>query len=344
MNVLDHLKRWPWPFPAGAPVVIGVSGGVDSMVLADAMARLRVGSLVVAHVHHGLRGSEADDDEALVRDWAASHGCAFESTRAAVAARAREARESLETAGRALRRAFFREVAGRHGASHVVLAHHADDQAETLLMNLVRGAGTHGLSGMRPVASWRGLWLVRPLLGLWRAEIEAWARSERLVWREDASNRSAEHWRNRVRHGVLPALEQAVGRPIRDVLRRTAELAAADDDALEAISEQAFVHARLPDGALSVPAVRDLNPAIARRVLRAWLREQSVPDVGFEQVEAVRLMAHASGRPASCNLGGARRVRRRAGRLFVDSQRTQAAASENGGSARDVSDGETDQR
>jgi len=255
-----------------------------------------------------------------VREWAKTHECCFEGARTDVAARAREARESLETAGRALRRAFFREVAGRHGAKHIALAHQANDQVETLLMNLTRGAGTHGLAAMRPVSHWRGLWLVRPLLGLWRADIEAWARLEQVPWREDDSNHSRDHWRNRVRHEVLPVLERATERPLREGLRRTATLAAEDDAALEAIAEQAGTEARLADGALAVSKIRPLSPSIARRVLRAWLQDQSVPDLGFECVEAVRLMAQSSGRPASCNLAGAWRARRRAGRLFLDSQ------------------------
>ncbi len=322
MDLVAELRDWPWPFPVDEPVLAGVSGGVDSMVLVEVMVRLGFRRVVVGHVHHGLRGAEADEDEALVRAWAAARGCECEAGRFDVADRARRAGESVETAGRGARREFFGEVAARRGLRHVVLAHHADDQVETLLMHLLRGAGTHGLGGMRALTAWRGLVFVRPLLQFWRREIEAWAREHGVVWREDATNRSSGSFRNRVRLEALPALEAAAGRDVKESLRRAAVLAAEDDAELAAAA--AAGHAALASGesgTLRVDGVRALPAALARRVARLWLESHGVPGAGFEVVEAVLAVARANARPASCNVPGGRRVRRRAGVLFLDAQR-----------------------
>jgi tRNA(Ile)-lysidine synthase len=320
--MVSHLRDWPWPMPAGEALVVGVSGGVDSMLLVEGMVRVGFSRMVVAHLHHGLRGVEADEDEALVRDWAARNGCECDIARVDVAACAAEDGHSIETAGRLARRAFFHEVATRRGLRQVVLAHHADDQVETLLMNLLRGAGTHGLAGMRAVTPWRGLEIVRPLLGVWRRDIEAWARYEGIRWREDASNRSTDHFRNRLRHHVLPALVSAAGRDVREALRRAAVLAAEDDAELAAAAtcqREALATTDATAG-LKVASLRALAPALARRVVRDWLTAHQVPEVGFEVVEAALAVARATGRPASCNVAGGRRVRRRNGVLFLDAQ------------------------
>ena len=207
----------------------------------------------------------------------------------------------------------------------MLLAHHADDQVETLMMNLVRGAGTHGLAGMRPVTCWQGLELIRPLLSVWRCDIEAWARENQLTWREDTTNQSLEHFRNRVRHDVLPALEAAAGRGVKESLRRTAVLAGEDDAELDrAANAQRAALGESAAGRLLVAPLIHLPPALARRLVREWLVDAGVTDVGFEVVDAVLVVARSTARPASCNLAGARRVRRRAGALFIDSQRPAA--------------------
>ena len=327
MDVAAHVRDWPWHFPAEEPVVIGVSGGVDSMVLLEAVRRAGFTRVVVAHVNHGLRGVESEGDEVFVREWASRHGCACEVARVEVAALAAQRGMSVETAGRAARLEFFEEVAGRGGRRRILLAHHADDQVETLLMNLLRGAGTHGLAAMRLVTAWGGLEIVRPLLGVWRREIEAWARTHHVAWREDASNQSPDHFRNRLRRDAVPALEAALGRGVRDSLWRTAVLAAEDDAELAAAAGRSRAALELSDGgSLEVSGLRALPPALARRVVRDWLRARGVAEVGFDVVEATLKVARAAGRPASCNLAGGRRVRRRSGVLFLDSQERENAA------------------
>ena len=327
MDVVAHMRDWPWHFPMTEPVLVGVSGGVDSMVLVGALVRAGWTGVVVVHVNHQLRGEAAEADEELVRNWAGRHGCGFEVVRAGVAARAAGRGISLETAGREVRLEFFREVAARRRVNRLLLAHHADDLVETLLMHLLRGAGTHGLGGMRAVTAWSGLEIIRPLLGVWRRDIEEWARQQNIPWREDESNHCPEHFRNRLRHEALPALERALGREVRQGLWRTAVLAAEDDAELAAAAGGCRAAVASADGSsLVVARLRELSPALARRVVHDWLRAAGISEVGFELVERVLAVVRSTGRPASCNMTGGWRVRRRAGVLFMDSQAGRAAS------------------
>lgn len=305
---------------SGGAYVIGVSGGVDSVVLLDVLVRAEVSPLVVAHVNHGLRGEASDADEVFVRSLAERYGCLWESVLIDVAERARSERESLETAGRQVRRAFFAEVAARHEARGVFLAHHADDQAESVLMNLLRGAGTRGLGGIRELATAGSLRLWRPLLNFRRSEIVTYAQARGLAWREDASNASREPLRNRLRHDVLPTLSQLAGRDVVPLLGRYASLAAEDEAWLDHLAEASLNQLRRPDGCLPVAALRELASPVLRRVLRRWLRAEGVPDVGAEDMAAAAAVIASSDKPASANLPGGWRVRRREGHVFLDRQ------------------------
>lgn len=308
----------------GRPCVVGVSGGVDSVVLLDVLRRAVMTPLVIAHVNHGLRGEASDADEAFVRALAVQYGCACETVHVDVAQRAQVEKASLETAGRQVRRAFFAEVAARHGASAVFLAHHADDQAETILMNLLRGAGLRGLGGMRERAACGSLWLLRPLLGVRRQEIVAYAEARGLQWREDATNASREPLRNRLRHEALPFLSQLAGRDVVPLLGRSATLLAEEEAWLESLAAGELTRRQRQDGALPVAPLRALAVPLCRRVLRHWLRQAGVPDVGAAEVEAAWEVLASSSKPASANLPGGRRVRRREGVLFLDTPQSRS--------------------
>ncbi len=194
------------------PVIVGVSGGADSLCLADALhsvAEAHRLHIVVAHLDHGLRGAVAQEDALAVRRFAEARGLPCVVGRVDVAVLAQEGRVSLELAARRARYAFLAEVARNHSAQEVAVAHHADDQAETVLLRLLRGSGLRGLRGMRPrspLPAAPQLTLVRPLLGVARAEIEAYCRARALHPRDDATNRDLHHLRNRVRHELLPLL------------------------------------------------------------------------------------------------------------------------------------------
>lgn len=205
-------------------IVVGVSGGVDSMVLLDVLVRLDV-SILAAHVNYGLRGAESDADEDLVRHRCANLNVPLESARYETKIVAAERGTSIQETARDLRYGFFAEVAAASGAVAVAVAHHADDQAETVLLNLFRGTGIEGLAGMRPVRELqKGLpvRLIRPLIGERRRAIEAYAREHVVPWREDASNASEDYLRSTVRGELLPRAEEAFGGDVVSRVARTA--------------------------------------------------------------------------------------------------------------------------
>jgi tRNA(Ile)-lysidine synthase len=195
----------------GQCVLVAASGGLDSTVLAHALAgaaaRLRC-TVAIGHVHHGLRGAEADADQAAVAALAGALGVPFGARRVDPRARraglSSRARPSLQEAARELRYAALRELGAELGATRIATAHHADDQAETVLLRLLRGTGPDGLAGIAE-RSPDGV-LVRPLLRTPRSALRAYAEAAGLVWREDASNDSPVYARNRLRSAWLPGL------------------------------------------------------------------------------------------------------------------------------------------
>ena len=191
--------------------------------------------LVVAHLNHLLRGEESDQDEEFVREASARRGLPCVVERADVRALARSEKRSLEEAGREARHRFLETVIRRQGAECAALAHHADDQAETVLMRLLRGAGATGLGGMSPRSGWK----VRPLLDATREQIAEYAAAKGIAFREDYSNIDRRFLRNRVRHELLPLL--ATYNPlISRTLGATAAILAADDEVLTGRAEQRF--------------------------------------------------------------------------------------------------------
>jgi tRNA(Ile)-lysidine synthase len=183
-------------------VLVAVSGGLDSMVLLHLLSNMHPGRLGVAHANFGLRGADSDADEFFVRTAAASLGIPFFSMTFNTAARAREKGISIQMAARELRYAWFESLAEDAGFDRIATAHHLDDQVETALLHLIRGTGLRGLAGM-PLM--RGPY-IRPLLFARRRELEDYARTEALLWREDASNAEDAYLRNKVRHHLMPLL------------------------------------------------------------------------------------------------------------------------------------------
>lgn len=298
-----------------APAVVGVSGGCDSVVLLDLLRRTGFTNLAVAHFHHGLRGKAADDDERFVEQLARDYGLPFIAGRGMTRARAVRKRESIEEAARKLRRAFFARAAKRHCAATILLAHHANDAAETVLFHLARGSGLRGLTALRPSSPLEGssAQIVRPLLGFTRGEIERYAKSRRLAFRHDASNLSREHTRNRLRLDVLPALAAAVGFDPVPCMARTTALLADDLDWIEQIAS-----AGAQEIQLDLRCFRALHIAHQRRLLRSWLLERTGRESDSATIERARALAASDTAPAKINLPGGRHLRRRAGKLFVE--------------------------
>jgi tRNA(Ile)-lysidine synthase len=219
-EVRNTIRRYDM-FPAGAPVWVAVSGGIDSMVLLHVLRSLGY-SCRIAHVDFELRGKESDEDHLFVRDFAQREQLPFRSVR--VDPRNAPTGVSIQMAARELRYAWFKELL-QEGPAVLALGHHRDDALETLLLNLVRGMGAQGWRGMPPLTLLDEGCIGRPLLDVGRTQIAAYALEHGVTFREDASNADPKYLRNRVRHELLPMLENL--RPgARSVLARNAALLA----------------------------------------------------------------------------------------------------------------------
>jgi tRNA(Ile)-lysidine synthase len=297
--------------------LIGVSGGRDSVALLHSLVDLGYKKLIVCHLDHQLRGRSAKADAKFVAKLAANYDLDFEQGSINVRALAAKKKMSIETAGRDARYKFFAKIAKHRRCHEIFLAHHADDLVETFLINLFRGTGTTGLAGMREMATRRindiDLTIVRPLLGLWRAEIDKYLHEYRLKFREDVSNLDLAPLRNRLRHRIIPYLEKTLGRNIRQSIWRTAMIAAEE----EAWIDHTAKCAEARSSELAVEKLRALPIALQRRTILNWLRAQNVTEVGYEVVERVRSLLNHDGRIAKVNLSQDRHVRRRAKKIFI---------------------------
>ena len=200
--------------------------------------------LTVAHLNHGIRGKSAAADAAFVRKLARTLGLPCVCGRANVPRLARKSRLSVEMAARQARYAFLSEVARTVEADVLATAHTADDQAETILLKLARGAGPRGLAGIPREGRVNGLRVIRPLLDIPRKDIVRYLRSRRQSWREDESNDSLAHLRNRIRHKVLPLLESELNPEIRPALIRTAEILREEDRCLDGMARACLAGSR----------------------------------------------------------------------------------------------------
>jgi tRNA(Ile)-lysidine synthase len=297
----------------GLRVAVGLSGGADSVALLRALAeRSRELGLVLhaAHLHHGLRGEEADADLAFARSLAADLGLPFHEaqvdTEAEAKANAASAKpaETIEEAARRLRYGWFRQLMASGEVEAVATAHTRDDQAETVLAKFLRGAWTEGLSGIHPVVEFPEGRILRPLLSTTRAEVEAYLAALGQQWREDSSNRHLTFTRNRIRHELLPLLEGWNPR-LREHLAQMAQLALDEEAWWQAELARLGPQLLLPgkpvrgggreaaDGlALDVTRLAALAPALQRRLLR-YAAEQLGAAVDFPSTEALRTMALA---------------------------------------------------
>jgi tRNA(Ile)-lysidine synthase len=283
-------------FHAGQRVTVAVSGGADSVALLRRLLEEcnRIGIVLsVAHVHHGMRGDEADADAAFVAGLAAQFDLPFYLHRVDVPARAAAAGETLEEAARRLRYSFFESLVAQGHTQAIATGHTLDDQAETVLHRFLRGAWTEGLSGIYPVVTLRQGRILRPFLETPRAQIEAWLGEIGQSWREDLSNRDPAFTRNRIRHELLPLLK-SFNPEIARQLSRLAAMAADEEHYWEQELHRLLPSLLLPGkpvrgggrassthpGETTVAIERvhlqQLHPAAARRVLREAARQLGV--------------------------------------------------------------------
>jgi tRNA(Ile)-lysidine synthase len=294
---------------AGQRVGVAVSGGADSVALLLLLIELREEAglvLSVVHFNHCIRGAAADADQEFVRVLAERLDLPVHLGGGDAPAHAKAKRLGLETAARDLRHAYFRELLGSGGLDRIATGHTLDDQAETVLLRLIRGAGTRGLAGIYPQRNS----IVRPLLACGHGELEEYLRAQGQEWREDATNRDLRHLRNRVRHLLLPMLEREFNPGIRNVLAGMAEVARGEEEYWErqcASAEADVLHSAVPESGLHILAdgLRSLPPALQRRLLHRALRRFGA-GFGHEHVEQLlQLTAAANGSKVELPLGRA---------------------------------------
>ena len=291
--------------PSGARVLCACSGGADSTALLHLLCARQDLTVGCAHFNHRLRGAESDRDEAFVRELCGKLGVTFFSGCGDVAAYAAEKRLGIEQAARALRYAFLESTAEACGFDRIATAHHAEDNAETILMNLTRGSGMRGLCGIPPV---RGK-IIRPLLTATRGEILDYLAENGLSYVEDSSNGQDDCTRNRIRHRILPMLSEENAAAVEHICA-AAELLRRDEEYLDACAED-FIETSLTDGALPIAAFLAIPESVGTRVLRAALGQLSTP-----HIEAVYALCRSKEPQGAVDLPG-RRVRRERDRLFL---------------------------
>jgi tRNA(Ile)-lysidine synthase len=297
-SAIDSVPAGPW--------AVGVSGGADSVALLSLLRMRSDLELVVAHLDHETRAGGSAADAAFVRDLCAQWNIPFVfSTFSAIEPGLSTHEANRSARWRDARRALYRQIVNARALRGVILAHHADDQAETIFHRLLRGSPVEGLGGMSRERRFDGLMILRPLLEVRRSALRDHLRSIGHAWREDESNASPDYARNRIR-ALLGALPPLVG-PLLDLGASAREM-------------KSWLDAQAPvlAGQFRVDEVRALPAPVARRALLRWLREQT--DASTEPAAAARLweMINDAASPPRQHFPGGVLVRRRGGMIFVD--------------------------
>ena len=304
----EVLARCRELFSAGDRVIVAVSGGADSMALLWCLHSLRgeLGmSVTAAHFNHGLRGAEADADEAFVRSFCEAHEIPFFSGRADVAAFTKDSGMTPEEAAREKRHEYLLSLP----CDKLATAHNADDNAETVLLHLLRGSGLRGLCGIPPV---RGK-IVRPLLSVSREEIVRFLQDEGIPWREDRTNAADDCLRNRLRHHVMPLL-YGEAPDLRQKLLRQGDILRGEDELLDTLARELLVF----DGeGYEIVPLREADDALQKRALRLILREYLPQNVAQTHIAALQALLRSSDPSAETALPGGLTARRRYNTLIV---------------------------
>jgi tRNA(Ile)-lysidine synthase len=290
-------------------ILAGVSAGADSVCLALVLKELGF-QIGIAHVNHGLRGADADQDARFTASLAERLGVPFFMRRVALIG------GNIEAAGRDARRDFFAEVADQNGFTRIALAHTRNDRVETFLLNLLRGSGYDGLVAMAAVAGR----VIRPLIEVDRTAIEAYLKENNQAWRTDESNRDLTFARNRLRHSVIPSLAADFNPNLLDTLEHTIEILESDDVWMRSVVEGLVGKNGTNEGENFVLPIERLESApvgFARRVLRTALRHagSDLQNVSFEHVENIRSLLEPGKSGKLIEVPGGFQVAREFGRL-----------------------------
>lgn len=277
----------------GDRIVVGVSGGADSVCLLHWLnsAKEDFGlSIHAVHVHHGIRGAEADEDMRFTEELCASLGVPCDVRKYNVPEYAKEHNMTVEEAGRLLRYRAFEEVRQEYGYDRTAVAHHQDDSVETILFNLVRGTGAKGLRGIAPVSEN----VVRPLLSLSRAEIEEYLKENNISWRNDSSNRDEEYSRNKIRNTVIPALKEINERAVSHILESSVIIGDMYRYVLTEANKCFFDIAQVNEDEVILPVKELLSeePVIRREVIRLAIDGlvHTLKDITAKHIYSIELM------------------------------------------------------
>ena len=283
-------------------VLAAVSGGADSVALLVVLCRLGF-TVEGAHFDHQTRGGESRIDAVFTGDLAKRLGIPCHHGSEAIEAVAASLGRSFEDYARERRYRFLYRVARAQGCTAVATGHHADDQAETVLLRLLRGSSPSGLGGIPPVREVAGLRVIRPMLGIRRQELRSWLRAQGLVWREDATNSDRKIPRNRLRLGLLPELERDYNPRVREALNRLAEAQRCEDDLLEQIVSEMLEPCVDSAGAIDRARFRECHEGLRRRMLLrlAWRRGVDCP---YERVLSATAFIAEGGTGQRFDLGG----------------------------------------
>lgn len=305
-------------------VLVAVSGGPDSVALALAMMGVRKTydiTIGIAHLNHLLRGEASNKDEAFVKTFAHKFNLPFYSEQNNVRAYAKKHRLSIETAGREVRYDFFARLSNHHGYEKVATGHTADDTAELVLMNLLRGAGSKGLSGIPPV---RGDRIIRPLIKVSKKQIIDFLAQQNQAYRVDESNTDPTYLRNRIRNQLIPHLQSEYNPEITDALGRMSHIMRQEEDLLNAETKKQYNRCRTkPESDVSIVFSNNrlsaLHPAILNRVIRMAVKhlKKDLNRISFTHIKDIIDLCFHQPSGKSLDMPGQIRIYKRKGHLIL---------------------------
>jgi tRNA(Ile)-lysidine synthase len=306
----------------GNTVLIGVSGGADSIALLHILLKLspefdlRLG---IAHLNHGLRVAESERDADFVKSVAENLNLPFYHQKIDVKNFSNHHKLSIEEAGRTLRYKFFNITAQKHGFDKIALGHQKEDMAETILINILRGSGPQGISGIPPKRDQ----VIRPLININRTDIEIFLQSENIAHIKDSSNMDPQFLRNRIRHFLIPLLVSEYNAEIVENLNRTAEILRDEQIWLDSMIEPLLVKTKLSEDNtnfnLSIPELKKMPIAAARRIIRQGVREikGNLHGVGFKHMDAVLDLITSDNKNNQFDFPGPVRINRENDKLVI---------------------------
>ncbi len=310
-RVSDYMDR-TCQAKAGQRILVGISGGIDSVVLLDVLDRLGFKCEGI-HINFQLRGNESDKDEKFVRDFCIQRKLPVHTHQAPARTYATENKCSIQMAARELRYSLFAKVADQQRIATVAVGHHSDDQSETLLINLNRGTGLDGIGGIRPKRVLGGqIRLIRPLLMETRSTIHAYADACKLKWQEDSSNLDPKYLRSRLRTQVIPHLNSLT-------LARSASLVGQwFDEVIKPLIDEHFTAATL-DRSLKIKYLRTLPDVLAQQMVIEWLKK-CIPQVPVTEMLVTQIIQLINSHPGKrIEIGGVNIWRERDLITFSDS-------------------------